>query len=116
MAIALVLANLVAAVLLVFASNWLVKVTLLRPSVLCPLVWVIALLGAYATSVQFADAVTALVFGFIGYFMKKYDYSRAALIIGLVLGYIVEKNLIISYDLYGLSFLLRPITFSMLIF
>lgn len=115
MAIALVLANLVAAVLLVFASNWLVKVTLLRPSVLCPLVWVIALLGAYATSVQFADAVTALVFGFIGYFMKKYDYSRAALIIGLVLGYIVEKNLIISYDLYGLSFLLRPITFSMLI-
>ncbi|MGI6553516.1 MAG: hypothetical protein ACOX37_11120 [Bacillota bacterium] len=47
--------------------------------------------------------------------MKKYDYSRAALIIGLVLGYIVEKNLIISYDLYGLSFLLRPITFSMLI-
>jgi putative tricarboxylic transport membrane protein len=58
--------------------------------------------------------LTAL-FGFIGYVMKKYDWPRPVVVIGLVLAKIAEKNLILSLRLFQLSFLLRPITLMILL-
>ena len=40
------------------------------------------------------DIVVTLIFGVIGYLMKVLNYSRAAMLIGYVLGHAVEKNLI----------------------
>jgi TctA family transporter len=49
-----------------------------------------------------------------GYAMKKFDYPRAPLILGLVLGEIAETNLHISLRLWGPAFLTRPITMVLL--
>ena len=54
--------------------------------------------------------MVALIFGFVGYGMKKYDWPRPVVIIGLVLSKIAEKNLLLSLRLYKETFLLRPIT------
>ena len=48
------------------------------------------------------------------YFMKKYKYSRPALLLGFILGWMFEKNLFISVDIYGAWFLLRPIVVAIL--
>ncbi len=49
--------------------------------------------------------------------MEKYNYSRANLVIGMVLAEMIERNLHISLTLYGDTFLFtRPITLIMFIF
>jgi TctA family transporter len=71
---------------------------------------VIIALGAYAVRNSIADVLVALIFSLMGYFMKQYDYPRAAVILGVVLGRIFEANLHLSLQLFGWKFILvRPI-------
>ena len=56
------------------------------------------------------DLVLTLIFGVLGYFMKVYGYHKAPIVLGLVLGRIAEGNFNLSYNLFGLRFLYRPIT------
>ncbi len=109
------IANLFAAAQVVLLANPMAKLAALRPSIIVPAVLAIAALGAYATTNNFANVIVASIFGVIGYEMKRHDYSRATLIIGLVLGAIAEKNYNLSMLLWGPSFVLRPITLFLLL-
>src|SRR5574341_1244235 len=55
-----------------------------------------------------ADLLTVVIFGFVGYFMRRYGYPRPAMILGLVLGDLMEKYLYRSVASYGFSWLARP--------
>ena len=56
------------------------------------------------------------VFGALGLFMKAYDWPRVPLLIGMVLGEIVEPNFFISVQVYGASWLWqRPIVLATLV-
>ena len=55
------------------------------------------------------DIGVAVFFGIIGYLMKLLNYSRAAMLIGFVLGFSLEKNLYLSLLLDGNFFFLQPI-------
>jgi putative tricarboxylic transport membrane protein len=46
--------------------------------------------------------------------MKKYNYARPPLVIGIVLGAMAELNLHKSLQLWGIGFLGRPITLILL--
>ena len=46
--------------------------------------------------------------GGLGLVMRAHDYSRAAFILGFVLGDLVETYLNISLQAYGIGFVLRP--------
>jgi putative tricarboxylic transport membrane protein len=72
------------------ASNLILKVPLgiLYPTILC-----LCLLGAYSLGNSVYDVVLALVFGIIGYFMKKYGFSAPSVILGIILGPIAEQEL-----------------------
>jgi TctA family transporter len=70
--------------------------------------------GAYAGDRSIFDIGVALVFGVIGYVMKILNYSRAALLIGFVLGFAVEKNLYIALQLDGPYFLFEPIPLGLM--
>lgn len=113
----IVFANVLTSGLGLAISPWLARLPSLNPKLIIPIVLSVCLLGAYATRGQVLDMVTACVFGVIGYFMDKYNYSRANLVIGMVLATMIERNLHISINLYGEWFLFtRPITFAMLVF
>lgn len=90
-------------------------ITKIRSELIVPVVLVISMFGAYATHNSLGDFLVAILFGIGGYYLKKHDYSRATLIIGLVLGRIVEKNLVLSMELYGWSMFLRPLTLLFLL-
>jgi len=62
-------------------------------SILYPIIILICVIGVYSLNSNAFDVWVMLLFGVAGYFMKKYDISGAPLIIGLVLGPIMEKNL-----------------------
>lgn len=55
------------------------------------------LLGAYSINMNVADLYTMLIFGVIGYFLQKFDFSLPAVCISLILGPIAEENLRLAY-------------------
>jgi putative tricarboxylic transport membrane protein len=81
-------------------------------SVLMPLIIVFCITGAYSLNNKVWDVGQMLVFGVLGYFMKKLDYSPAAMTLALVLGPLAERalrqSLIISDAGIGIFFT-RPI-------
>ncbi len=110
----LVFSTVLASLISLFCCKHLVKLTFLKGSILVPFVLVFVLLGSYTTSFDFGDMVVAIIFGLFGYWMKVCDYPAAPLLLGLVLGPMIEKNMLLAYDLFGIGFLGRPITLLLL--
>jgi TctA family transporter len=90
-------------------------IAVVRVSVLAPTILVFSFLGAFGVNGRFGDVVVAWIFGFLGLMFKRYDYSRAAVVIGLVLGENIERSFHLSIQTFGWSFLSRPLTLTMLI-
>ena len=80
--------------------------------ILTPLIVMFCITGAYSLKNSLWDVGQMLVFGVVGYFMKKLGYSPAALVLALVLGPLAERalrqSLIISDSGLGILFT-RPI-------
>lgn len=115
MAWVLAIANIIGVGFGLLLANPLAKLTYLPVPYIVPVIMTFATLGAYSTSRDYGDLVVALLFGLGGYAMSKYRFPKAPLILGLILGEIAEINLHISYTLFGLGFLLRPITLILLL-
>jgi putative tricarboxylic transport membrane protein len=81
--------------------------------ILMPLIVIFCVTGAYSLKNNVWDVGQMLVFGVLGYFMKKLGYSPAALVLALVLGPLAERalrqSLIISDAGLGIFFS-RPIS------
>jgi putative tricarboxylic transport membrane protein len=74
----------------------LVKVLAIRRSRLMPVVFVLCVIGSYAIQARLFDIGVMVVFGIIGYFMREMDYPIAPMVLGIILGTILDKNLIRS--------------------
>ena len=70
-------------------------VSLLRVpyKILMPLIITISSVGIYATENNTFDMWIMLAFGILGYFMRKFDFPAAPVVLALVLGPMVEKSL-----------------------
>jgi putative tricarboxylic transport membrane protein len=83
-----------------------------------PIVMVLCVVGAYTLQNSMFDVLVALVFGVIGYFMRKYDYPAAPLVLGVVLGPMAEENLnralLLSHNDW-MVFIQSPISLAFLI-
>lgn len=104
----LALANIIGAGICLFASNQLARVALVRYGVLLPVVLSVVFIGAFQGSNSWGDLYTLLIFGTIGWLMKRFGWPRPPLILGFVLGEIFERYLFISVERYGFDWLLRP--------
>jgi putative tricarboxylic transport membrane protein len=85
---------------------------------LIPIIIAISIFGVYAVQVSTNDLLLLLVCGVLGYFLSKNDYPIAPLVLGLVLGPMLENNLrraltISNGDYY--VFFTRPISLAFLI-
>ena len=61
--------------------------------VLFPLIFLFCMLGAYTVSGNVWDLVIMLIFGGIGYLMKKFDYEPMPLVLAYVLGRMAEESI-----------------------
>ncbi len=89
-------------------SNHLARLAELRYSIIVPSILGFVLIGAMNANQSPLDLVTLVSFGFVGYFMKRFGYPRPPLILGMILGIIMEKYLYISHARYGFDWLGRP--------
>jgi putative tricarboxylic transport membrane protein len=84
----------------------------LRYGLLYPLILLLCFVGAYAIENRLWGVWLAFAFGVIGYFMKRYDYPAAPVILGLILGGLLEEALVQTSSISGgdfTIFLRRPI-------
>ncbi|MFQ3620344.1 MAG: tripartite tricarboxylate transporter permease [Spirochaetales bacterium] len=69
------------------------KVLKVPVGILYPLVLALCFLGAYSYGNSVYDMGLAVVFGVVGYSMKKHGFSAAPTILGLILGPMAEREL-----------------------
>jgi putative tricarboxylic transport membrane protein len=61
-------------------------------SIIAPLILVLCAIGAYTVHNSTFDVVMMLVFGVVGYVMKKCNYPLAPMVLAIVLGDKAEEN------------------------
>lgn len=80
---------------------------------LMPIVAALSIAGAYAINNRSFDIIIALVFGIAGYFLDKMKYSPAPIVLGIILGGMIDENfrrsLMVS-DGSPLIFITHPIS------
>jgi putative tricarboxylic transport membrane protein len=80
---------------------------------LMPVVFVLCTVGAFAITSRVFDIYVMLFFGFLGFVLREFKFPMAPLILGLVLGELLEKNLTRGLVLSGgdlAPFFTRPIS------
>ena len=71
----------------------LVKVLQIPRQKLMPIVFVLCAIGSYAIHSRLFEIKIMIVFGIIGYFMREMEYPVAPMVLGIILGDILDKNL-----------------------
>ena len=108
--------NLVLIVLNLPLVKLLAKILLVPRWVLMPLIAVLSIVGVYVLNGSEFDLILMLIFGVIGFVMRKTGFPLAPLILGLVLGGLIEVNfrraLTYSYGEYS-TFFESPISIGL---
>lgn len=111
--IALILSNVLTSLIGISIADTLSRVTTISTSYIVPIVLVVSLAGAYVVNESLGDVSIAVLLGVLGFLMMRYEYSRIALIIGLILGQTAEITFhqsIRAYDAGLFVFFTRPIS------
>jgi TctA family transporter len=96
-------------------ANQLAKLAQVRYSIMVPVIFFFILTGAFSVTRDAADLLLVVVFGVLGYYMRRFGYPRPAMILGLVLGSLMERYLYRSMMSYGFSWLARPAVIVLLV-
>jgi TctA family transporter len=102
------LANIVVVPVVLFFSPLIVRMTVLPPNVLAPVVIAIVTIAAFQATNTLTDLFVVLAFGVLGVFMKRYGWPRPPILIAVVLGTALEKYLWLATQTYGWSMFARP--------
>lgn len=93
------------------------RITAVPARRIAPIIMVLALVGSWAIDQAMGNVVVTAVFGLLGYLMARLDYPRLPLVISIVLGAGLERNLHQSMAMSEGSagiFVERPITLILL--
>lgn len=111
--ITLFMASLCMLILGKIAIKYLVKILDVRKGILFPVIMVICFVGTYAINNSMYDVLVMLMAGIVGYIFKILDMPVAPIIIGFILGPLLETSLlqalIVSSGSLGIFFA-SPIT------
>lgn len=69
--------------------------------ILAPLIFAFSIIGCYSVRNSMFDVEVMIVFGIIGYFMKRFGYPASAFILGYILAGLLESNLLRALSLTG---------------
>ena len=111
----IVISNIITVAVCFLFLEQLARITYVRGSLLVPGILMLVFFSAYAESKSIFDMGITLLFGFIGLVMVYTEWPRPPLILGLVLGALVERNFFISFQIHALGFLLRPVVIVILL-
>jgi putative tricarboxylic transport membrane protein len=85
------LGNLVGLIIVLTCVPVLAAILRIPFSIIAPVILVLCAIGAYTVNNNTFDVVMMLVFGVLGYLLKKCNYPLAPLVLALVLGKMAEE-------------------------
>jgi putative tricarboxylic transport membrane protein len=94
-------------------TKMLVQVLRVPTTIIVPMLFVLCVVGTYALSSRLFDVWTMLLFGMLGYVLRQYRFPVAPMVLGIVLGDLMEKSLrrgLVLSDGDLLPFVTRPIS------
>lgn len=84
--------------------------------ILYPMIVAFSILGSYAVERSVVHVILCLAFGLLGWLMKKYKYPASPVVLGVVLGKLMENNFSRALMVSGWSsFYTRPFTIILFI-
>ena len=89
-----------------------VKILKIPYPILFPLILLFCLIGAYSLNTNPVEIGLMLIFGVLGYLMKKFKYDGASLVLAMVLGPLMDNSLrqsLLMSGGSGMIFFTRPI-------
>ncbi len=109
------IANILGSGLCFAFSGQLAKVATLRYTLFMPAVLSLVYIGAFESSRNWGDLFSLMFFGMLGWAMKHFKWPRPPLVLGFILGNVIERYMFISIERYGVSWMLRPVVVIMFI-
>src|SRR6516162_1128112 len=109
------IANILGSGLCFLFSDQFAKLATPRYTLIMPCVLSLIYIGAFEHSRNWGDLYSLLFFGLLGWAMKHFRWPRPPLILGFVLGGILERYMFISIERYGIAWMLRPIVIVMFV-
>ncbi|MBD8893288.1 tripartite tricarboxylate transporter permease [Roseibium litorale] len=91
--ICLLLLNVIVVVFLFFATTTLMRAMAIPNRFLGMMILTFSLIGIYSLRNSLADVATASAFGVFGFILKRLDYPTSPIILGIVLGKLMEDKL-----------------------
>ena len=88
----LLVANVLVFLIGLYGNRVFIKMICVKDAVLFPLILVVALIGTYSVNSSLFDVGSCIGFGFLGWIFKRYGYPAAPVVLGIVLGKLIEYN------------------------
>lgn len=113
----LIISNIMMIVIQIYGLPVFLKMLKVKKNILLPVIMVLASIGAYATNNRVFDVWAILVFAIVGYLMSKNNFPAPPIVLGFVLGPIIELNfrrgMMSSYGSFA-NFFTRPVAGTIL--
>lgn len=90
------------------------KLTTIKYDLLAPFMIALIFFAAFQATRDWSDLLALFIFSILGVYMKRFGWSRPALLIGFVLSSKVEALVYQTIQVYGFSFLERPVVLILL--
>lgn len=114
--VSLVLGNAMLAAVGLLWSGQLAKMSRLPYPLLCAVIVPLAILSAFQETRHWTAVPIVLTFASLGFVMKYFRWPRPPLVLGFILGKIVEQNMLTAISLYGVVGVLeRPLTVGLIV-
>ncbi|NLS09687.1 tripartite tricarboxylate transporter TctA [Nesterenkonia sp. MY13] len=91
---ALAIANVMLLVLNIPMIGIWVRILQIPRYILIPVIVLVASMGVFSVSNNMVNLYLMLALGAVGYFLRKYNYSLASMLVGFVLGPLIEDNFV----------------------
>ena len=103
------IANILGSGLCYIFSSQFAKIAMLRYTLILPVVLCLVYIGAFEGQRNWGDLYSLLFFGVFAWGMKHFKWPRPPLVLGFILGKIIERYMFISIGRYGADWMLRPV-------
>lgn len=104
----IIAANVIAVVVSLLLLRQLARMATVRATLLIPFILLLIFIGSFAEKNAFPDLALTMIFGVLAWLMVELGWPRPPLILGVVLGPLIETNLFQAVAADGLNWMTRP--------